>query len=72
MNSNTLITQELLAAQLVPTFPKLWEAGGYTEAPIDFTNISYPSMRRMAGNSFNQAAATTFIAFILSQLVCVK
>ena len=60
--------QELLTAQMVPNKKKLWEAGGHREAPIRFDQISYVAMRRMSGNSFNQAVATSFVAYVLCHM----
>ena len=60
--------QELLTAQMVPSKKKLWEAGGHKEAPIRFDQISYVAMRRMSGNSFNQAVATSFVAYVLCHM----
>lgn len=64
--------QELIAAQVIPSIEHLWKAGGFEEAPICFDNVSFTALRRMAGNSFNQSCATTFVMFVLSQLVPVK
>lgn len=62
------VPEELLTAQVVPVLEKMWMASGYDEAPIDFSNVSYVAMRRMAGNTFNQACASSLAAFCLSQL----
>lgn len=49
-------------------FEHLWRSAGFEKAPIDFSGTSYTAMRRMAGNSFNQCCASTFVAYVLARL----
>ena len=67
-NLLSVVLQELLTAQMIPTKKNLWEAGGHAAAPIRFDQISNVAMRRMSGNSFNQAVATTFVAYVLCHM----
>lgn len=67
-NQDLKCRQELLCAQVVPLYEQMWKAGGHEAAPIHMDGISYTGMRRMAGNSFNQAVATTFVAYVLGHL----
>ena len=53
----------------MPIYQRLWKAAGFIEKPVDFSGVTYQSMRRMAGNSFNQACATTFVMYVLSKMV---
>lgn len=41
--------QELLCGQLIPVWKHLWEAAGFDDCPIDFSNVSQTAIRRMAG-----------------------
>lgn len=53
---------------MIPVYERMWKASGYDQPPISFDGLSHSSMRRMAGNSFNQAVATSFAAFVLCHM----
>lgn len=54
----------------MPAHKVSWEALGFKAAPIDFdaANVPFQALRKMAGNSFNQACFVAWQAFVLSKL----
>ena len=65
--TDVAVDQELLLAQCVPVFD-FYKCAGFERPPIDFSQISMSAIRKMAGNSFNQSCASTFMCYILSQM----
>ena len=59
--------EELICAQVIPIFEHLWKVAGFNEPPLRFDAVSYAAMKRMAGNSFNQCCASTFLAYALAR-----
>ena len=59
---------ELLTAQQVPVYPETALWAGFPHVPLSMEGCSPASLRRMAGNSFNQTCSVAFIAWILSSV----
>ena len=61
------LLEELIEAQIVPAYQTSWEALGFDENPIDFdaAGVPFQALRKMAGNSFNQACFVAWQAFVL-------
>ena len=59
---------ELLLAQGVPVYPTTARSAGFGTVPVDFEGLSHAQLRRMAGNSFNQACSNGFLTYIMASL----
>ena len=53
---------------MVPVYEEIWRQMGFTEAPILFSGLSGLHIKRMAGNSFNQACFVAWVCLLLSKL----
>ena len=52
----------------MPIFERLWRLAGFADPPLNVDRVRESAVRRMAGNSFNQAVAISFLMFIMANL----